>query len=493
MRKPFQSDVRKEFFARLISLVCVVAIVMAFWSPAALSRDSTSVVQTNTMELAQAPSDSNSSIKKSTHEDKSKELSPEIEEEPGPSRDSMPASLNAQEQLEETQSTSQGGASKDTISGTPVSSKPAEPLSSKAKTSSDKSSQDDTSKVSQSDSTGKNNPHSKKRIRTREIVEYEDEGFLERVQDWFLSTGLQLALIVALALVALKFTVLFSRDAFNFFTRNKEGTELKRRADTLSSVVRYSLSVSIIAIAGMMVLKELGIDIGPILAGAGVVGLAVGFGAQNLVKDVISGFFILLEDQIRVGDVVKLGDKSGVVERVTLRMVVLRDIAFNVHYIPNSEIQTVTNMTQYYSGYLFDIGVAYREDIDEVIEVMRKIDEELRSDPNFENLILEPLEVLGLQEFADSSVIVRARTKTLPLQQWSVGREFNRRLKKRFDELGIEIPFPHMTVYPGESKGGQAPDFNVNVQRKRAHDKVDEKEHTAEGQSSVKETSNNSR
>lgn len=481
MLKPFQSDASKEFVSRLISSVCVLSIVSAFCSPAAVSRDSTGVVETNTVDLAQAPSDSNSGVAKSTHEDNSKEGSQVNEEKHVPRGDSMPSSHNSQVQLEEAQSDSQGSASKYSPPGVEAGSKPADPPASTAKTTSDKSSQDDTSKVNETESTSKNNIHGKKKIRTREIVEYEDEGFVARVQDWLLSTGLQLALIVALALVGLKFTVLFSRDAFNFFTRNKEGTELKRRADTLSSVVRYSLSVSIIAIAGMMVLKKIGIDIGPILAGAGVVGLAVGFGAQNLVKDVISGFFILLEDQIRVGDVVKLGDKSGVVERVTLRMVVLRDISFNVHYIPNSEIQTVTNMTQYYSGYLFDIGVAYREDIDEVIDVMRKIDEELRSDPNFENLILEPLEVLGLQQFADSSVIVRARTKTLPLQQWSVGREFNRRLKKRFDELGIEIPFPHMTVYPGESKGGQAPDFNVNVQRKPA--RGDEQEQVVERQS----------
>ena len=289
------------------------------------------------------------------------------------------------------------------------------------------------------------------------------DEFVVDAQKWLLTTGFQLTIILLIMAVALKSTSSFSNRLLKLFTKNKEGTELKKRAETLSSVIKYILIVLIVGIAGTMILKELGIDIGPILAGAGVVGLAVGFGAQNLVKDVISGFFILLEDQIRVGDVVQIADKSGVVERVTLRMVVLRDLSCNVHYIPSGEITVVTNMTKSFSAYVFDVGVAYREDVDEVIEIMKEIDEGLRKDADFKNVILEPLEVFGLDKFGDSAIIVRARTKTKPIEQWRVGREFNLRLKKRFDEAGIEIPFPHMTVYPGEDKKGNAPPLNISV------------------------------
>ena len=197
-------------------------------------------------------------------------------------------------------------------------------------------------------------------------------------------------------------------------------------------------------------------------------GLAVGFGAQNLVADVISGFFILLEDQVRVGDVVELGGKGGLVEKVTLRMIILRDLGGNVHYIRNGKIDVVTNMTKEFSRYVFDIGVAYREDVDEVFQVVKKVDEELREDPEFKDAILQPIEVLGLDKFADSAVVIKARTTTKPIQQWRVGREFNRRLKKRFDELGIEIPFPHVTFYVGSDKKGQAVPLGVKLEHQKS-------------------------
>ena len=243
--------------------------------------------------------------------------------------------------------------------------------------------------------------------------------------------------------------------------------EYKKRADTLSAVIGYLITVTIIVIAAMMILPEIGIEIGPVLAAAGVLGVAVGFGAQHLVQDVISGFFILLDDEIRVGDVVEIAGKSGLVERLNLRMIVLRDVAGNVHYVRNGKIDIVTNMTKDFSRYVFDIGVAYREDVDEVIKVVRQVDEELRSDPEFAPDILEPIEILGLDQFADSAVIIKARTKTKPCKQWSVGREFNRRLKKKFDEKNIEIPFPHMTLYMGQDKAGQAPPLNVATDQTR--------------------------
>jgi len=214
-----------------------------------------------------------------------------------------------------------------------------------------------------------------------------------------------------------------------------------------------------------MILGELGVEIGPILAAAGIVGFAIGFGAQNLVQDIISGFFILLEDQIRVGDVVEIAGKGGLVEKITLRMIVLRDLAGNVHFVRNGEINIITNMTKEYSRYVFDIGVAYREDVDKVIEVIQQVDEGLRGDPEFKDDILEPIEILGLDQFANSAVIIKARTKTKPIKQWRVAREFNRRLKKKFDERNIEIPFPHVTLYMGEDKQGQATPLNVEMKR----------------------------
>ncbi|MCX7966204.1 MAG: mechanosensitive ion channel family protein, partial [Syntrophorhabdaceae bacterium] len=211
----------------------------------------------------------------------------------------------------------------------------------------------------------------------------------------------------------------------------------------------------------MMILKELGINIGPVLAAAGIVGLAVGFGAQSLVKDVIGGFFIILEDQIRVGDVVEIGGKSGLVEKIGLKTTVLRDLSGNVHFVPNGEIKVVTNMTKEYSRYVIDIGIAYKEDVDRVMEVIKEIDEELRNDPEFKDDIIAPIEILGLDQFASSSIIIKARTTTLPIKQWRVGREFNRRIKKRFDELGIEIPFPHLTIFMGTDREGNQPPIKI--------------------------------
>jgi small conductance mechanosensitive channel len=214
----------------------------------------------------------------------------------------------------------------------------------------------------------------------------------------------------------------------------------------------------------MMILGEIGIEIGPILAAAGVVGLAVGFGAQHLVQDLLAGFFILLEDQIRVGDVVEVAGKGGLVEQVSLRTVVLRDLAGNVHYVRNGQIDAVTNMTKEYSRYVFDVSIAYRENVDEVMNVIREIDAGLREDPEFGPDILAPIEILGVDRFADSAVVIKARTTTRPIQQWRVGREFNRRMKQRFDELDIEIPFPHVTLYMGQAKNGESPPVPVRLE-----------------------------
>lgn len=282
------------------------------------------------------------------------------------------------------------------------------------------------------------------------------QAFFQKGIDWSLSSGIHILLVLILTGIALKAAKVLSNRLISLAMRQKEDPEFQKRTQTLGSIIRYVLIIAIIIVASMTVLKELGVEIAPVLAAAGIVGLAVGFGAQSLVKDVISGFFILLEDQIRVGDVVQIAGKGGLVEKINLKTTILRDLAGNVHYVPNGHIDVVTNMTKDYSRYVFDIGVAYREDVDEVIEVIKKVDEELRNDPDYKNDILEPIEILGLDQFANSAVIVKARTTTAPIKQWRIGREFNRRLKKKFDEKNIEIPFPHVTLYMGQDKQGQS-------------------------------------
>ena len=223
--------------------------------------------------------------------------------------------------------------------------------------------------------------------------------------------------------------------------------EAVQRAETLGRVCRYMAAVVITLVAGMLVLAELGVSVAPILGAAGVVGLAVGFGAQSLVKDYFTGFFLLLENQIRQGDVVKLGDHAGLVEEVTLRYVRLRDYDGNVHFVPNGVISTVVNMSRGHAQAVVDIGVGYGEDLDRAMEVMREVGREMRADPAHADRILDGLEIAGVENWADSAVILRARFRVAPLEQWTVRREFLLRLKRAFDANGIEIPFPQLQVH----------------------------------------------
>jgi len=203
--------------------------------------------------------------------------------------------------------------------------------------------------------------------------------------------------------------------------------------------------------AALVVLRELGVEIGPILASAGVAGLAIGFGAQNLVRDVISGFFLILENQVRVGDVAVVNGTGGLVERVNFRTIVLRDLSGTVHVFPNGTITTLANLTREWSAYVFDIGVAYKEDVDRVMEIMREVGRELRADESFGHNMVADVEVFGVDAFADSAVVIKGRLRTKPIKQWDVGREYRRRLKHAFDAQGIEIPFPHRSIYFGEA------------------------------------------
>lgn len=233
------------------------------------------------------------------------------------------------------------------------------------------------------------------------------------------------------------------------YVRQKDAAalEAQKRAATLGKIINNAAAVLVISVSAMMVLSEFGMNITPIITGAGIVGLAVGFGAQNLVRDVISGFFIILEDQLRVGDVAKINGTGGTVEAIRLRTTLLRDGQGTVHIFPNGEIKQVANQTKEYSYCVVDVGVAYKENVDQVMELLRQIGGELQQDPKFSSAILAPIEVLGLESFGDSQVTIRTRIKTIPLQQWAVGRELRRRIKNSFDHHNIEIPFPHLSVF----------------------------------------------
>jgi small conductance mechanosensitive channel len=270
------------------------------------------------------------------------------------------------------------------------------------------------------------------------------------------STGRIVAiLVVAWIMVAVSQRII---RAIRLYMRDRVGSaEQAKRLDTIARVLRYASAVVISLVAGMLVLSELGVSIAPILGAAGVVGVAVGFGAQSLVKDFFSGFFILLENQVRVGDVVTVGGKSGLVEEVTLRYVRLRDYDGNVHFVPNGIIDIVSNQTLDFAYCVVDVGVAYRENVDEALETMRQVGYDLRRDEVFGAKILAAVEVVGVERWDDSAVVLRVRFKVAPIEQWGVRREYLRRLKHAFDAAGIEIPYPHVTLYPGRNKDGSAP------------------------------------
>lgn len=267
--------------------------------------------------------------------------------------------------------------------------------------------------------------------------------------------------IVILVLIALALVDLTTALAQRYLEQRERTGKSTAKARTLVPLAQKTIKFVVAVVVGIMVLDRLGVQIGPLLAGVGVLGLAVGFGAQTLVKDIITGVFILLEDTVAVGDVINIDGTGGVVEAINIRTIRLRDLSGNLHTIPYSGVSKITNMTKKFGRYVIDAGVGYNEDVDQVMEVLRGIGDEMQQDPEFGPQILEPIEILGVDRFEDSAVIVRARLTTKPIRQWAVGREFNRRMKKKFDELGIEIPFPHRTIYMGVEKDGKAPPLFV--------------------------------
>lgn len=229
-----------------------------------------------------------------------------------------------------------------------------------------------------------------------------------------------------------------------------DSAEVEKRIHTLLGIIHSAIKIILWVIFLMIMLKKFNVDIGPILASAGILGLAIGFGAQELVRDFISGFFILLENQVRKGDVAIINGTGGLVEHIELRTITLRDFSGIIHIFQNGKINTLSNMTKGWSAMVFNIGVAYKEDVQKVMDIMKEVGDELQGDDAFKNDFVEPIEIFGLEEFGDSALVIRARIKTIPSRQWAVGREYRKRVKVAFDNKGIEIPFPHRTIYWGE-------------------------------------------
>ncbi len=275
--------------------------------------------------------------------------------------------------------------------------------------------------------------------------------------DWqaIIMRGVKIVVILILSWIAMKLLKRLLNQLEKHWLKEgaKEGeppSESLKRVETLVRLLKQAAYLTLWIIVILILLTELGVQIGPLIAGAGILGLAIGFGAQNLVRDVISGFFIILENQIRVNDVAVINGTGGLVDKINFRTTVLRDLAGLVHVFPNGEITTLSNLTKEWSAYVFDIGVAYKENTDRVIEVMKQVGQELRDDPEIGPLMIEDVDIFGVDKFADSAVVIKGRIKTKPIRQWQVGREFLRRIKLAFDEHGIEIPFPHRTIYVGE-------------------------------------------
>ena len=282
------------------------------------------------------------------------------------------------------------------------------------------------------------------------------ETFAKNLSEWVvteLPAILVLLVLLGVTLRVVTFSIRKLKKLLAHRTVNKAdepNLEIEKRLNTLMGIIKRVATVFIWTIFVMIFLRKINIDIAPILAGAGIVGLAVGFGAQELVRDFISGFFIILENQIRTGDVAILNGTGGLVEKIELRTITLRDLSGTVHVFQNGKINTIANMTKGWSAMVFDIGVAYKEDLNKVIRIMKEVADKMMEDEQYKPLILEPMEIFGLDSFGDSALIVKGRIKTKPIQQWVVGREYRKRLKEAFDQHHIEIPFPHRTIYWGE-------------------------------------------
>ena len=271
---------------------------------------------------------------------------------------------------------------------------------------------------------------------------------LKTLAEWAFGRGLKILLIGALAYALVRTTALLVR---RFEHETSQGTtvdalERGKRARTLGSVVSNVATVAIIGAAVLMVLEQFGVDVTPVLTGAGIAGLAVGFGAQTVVRDVISGFFMILEDQVRVGDSASINGTGGLVEQINLRTIVLRDEEGTLYVFPNGSITTLANRSKDFSYYVITLGIPYHEDPDRVAGILRDVGAELQKDPHYGVFILEPIEIMGVDAFAEWAVQIKLRIKTVPQRQYEVGRELRRRIRLAFDQHNVAVPFPERLV-----------------------------------------------
>jgi len=275
------------------------------------------------------------------------------------------------------------------------------------------------------------------------------------VLGWFLDHGVRIVGLLVGAYMAMKVSNLLLAKTGLLIPPYDESAaaeiERQKRAETISSVLQKLASTVVALVTMLMLLGEFNVNTTPLLTSLGVVGVGLGFGAQQLVGDLLAGFFHIFENQIRVGDVAVINGTGGAVQEIRLRTTVLRGLDGTVHVFRNGSISTLSNMTKRFSYYVVDLGVAYKEDTDRVCQVVREVVDGMQSDEKYGESILEPVEILGVDDFADSAVVIKLRIKTLPVKQWEVGREFRRRIKYRFDQEGIEIPFPHLSIYMGEA------------------------------------------
>ena len=280
-----------------------------------------------------------------------------------------------------------------------------------------------------------------------EFIEQHRNFIFTILPDFLRNKWTMMVLNIIIFVFFIKIANIFIEKFLDRICRFKDDFEFKKQLVTLKSIVKSIVDTIIAAFGVMYILNGLGVDIRPILTAAGVLGVAVGFGAKRFFEDIITGMSILLEGQVRVGDYIEISGHQGVVEKVDIKLIQLRDTQGRVHYIRNGMVDTVVNYTRDYSYYVFDIGVAYKENVDNVINILKEIDEDFRKNSKVKDYVLAPLEIFGLDSFDDSAVIIKARIRTSPIKQWEVGREFNKYIKAKFDEKGIEIPFPQRTVY----------------------------------------------
>jgi small-conductance mechanosensitive channel len=271
---------------------------------------------------------------------------------------------------------------------------------------------------------------------------------LETIIIWLFGAGLRVLVIALLAYASIRATALIVRRFEHELGRSDtlDALEHAKRARTLGAVISKAVSGVVLGIATLMILQQFNIDITPVLTGAGIVGLAVGFGAQTLVRDIISGFFLLLEDQVRVGDVAAINGTGGLVEELNLRTIVLRDGEGTVHVFPNGSITTLANRSKEFSYYMIDLAVSYQENPDRIMRILADVGREMQADAKFGPSILAPLEINGVDAFADWWMTIKMRIKTMPLKQWEVGRELRKRIKKALDDHGIDMPLPAASV-----------------------------------------------